>query len=78
MTINKFLFHPQALDNPVYGVYSKPADDNIQITTDNNNSDDNTSVDNASNDVLMEHVYVNTKTDLPQGSQDGQNSNDIV
>lgn len=69
----------QALENPVYGIYSKPAGDDIHININsdsNNTSDDNASVDNSSNDVLMENVYVNKNKDLPQ--EDELNNNDIV
>lgn len=60
----------------MYGVYCKPDHDNIRFNTDN--SDDNTSVDNASNDILMEHVCVDINNDPSQNCGDGMNSNDIV
>ena len=61
-------------------MYHTPGHDKIQLNTDNtrNGDDDDTSVDNASNDILMEHVCVDINDDQPQDCVDGQNSNDIV
>lgn len=56
--MNEFPFNAQALDN-LYGVYSKPADDNIHHNVDgHSNSDDNTITDDASNDVSYQ-LYKN-------------------
>lgn len=72
------------MDNPVYGIYSKPVGDDINTNNDGHSgsddnhdgSDDNTSIDNASNDVLVEDTPV--KEESPQTPEDVPNNNDIV
>ena len=67
-------YHLQAMDNPVYGICSRPASNDIDIRS-SHSSDDNTSVDNASNDVLVENVYVNYhKKESPQDGEYVQKS----